>query len=143
MTDLDLLSLSRRVDRLLAPWAVAGSPGCTIGVVRGAELLLHRSAGLASIELGVPIGPETRFRVASVTKQFTCAAVLMLVQEGRLELDDDVRRHLPELPEFDSRITVAQLMHNSSGIRDMLEIMRLGGADLPQPCGATALLAGI
>ena len=91
---------------------------------------------MASIELGVPIGPQTTFRIASVSKQFTCAAILLLAAEGRLSIDDDVRRYLPALPDLGHRITLAHLMHNTSGIRDMLEIMRLGGVDLGQPCAA-------
>jgi len=69
MLHLDHLHLERRVDTLLAPWRRPDGPGVTIGVVRDGELVLHRSAGLASIELGVPLGPATTFRVASVTKQ--------------------------------------------------------------------------
>ncbi len=143
MADLDLLLLRRRVDRLLAPFDRAGEPGMTIGVVRDGELLLHRHAGQASLELGVPIGPDTSFRIASVSKQFTCAAILVLAAEGRLDVQDEARKHLPELADFGHRLTVAHLMHNTSGIRDMLEIMRMGGADLSMPCSRDDLLAGI
>ncbi|HWK47934.1 MAG TPA: serine hydrolase domain-containing protein [Stellaceae bacterium] len=143
MPDLDLLLLQRRVAALLTPWADGGTPGVTVGVVRGGALVLHDSAGLASLELGVPIGPDTCFRIASVSKQFTCAAILMLEAEGRLRLSDNVREHLPEVPDMGAPVTIAQLMHNSSGVRDMLEIMRQGGAGLGHPCGTADLLAGI
>ena len=76
------------------------------------------------------LGPATTFRIASVSKQFTCAAILLLAAEGKLSIDDDVRDHIPALPDLGHRITLAHLMHNTSGIRDMLEIMRLGGVDL-------------
>jgi CubicO group peptidase (beta-lactamase class C family) len=115
----------------------------TIGVVQDAWLVVHESAGMASIEHAVPIGPRTTFRIASVSKQFTCAAVMLLVAERRLSLEDEVRRHIPALPDLGQRITLAHLMHNSSGIRDMLEIMRLGGLDLAHPCEAQDLLDGI
>jgi CubicO group peptidase (beta-lactamase class C family) len=134
MRDLDLLQLQRRIDRLIAPWNEGRTPGCTVGVVRSGALQLHRSAGLANLDLDVPIGPDTTFRVASVTKQFTCAAVLLLAADGKLHLDDDIHDHLPDLPDFGARITVDHLMHNSSGIRDFLELMRLGGMDLQQTC---------
>ena len=98
---------------------------------------------MASIELGVPIGTQTTFRIASVSKQFTCAAILLLAAEGRLSIEDDVRSHIPSLPDLGHRITLAHLMHNTSGIRDMLEIMRLGGADLAQPCEPEDLLDGV
>lgn len=143
MTNLDSRLLERRVERLLSPWAGTNGPGMTIGVVLGGELVVHRHAGLASVEHGVPIGPATRFRIASVSKQFTCAAILILAGEGRLGLDDEARAHLPELPELAERVTLAHLMHNTSGVRDMLEIMRLGGADLGTPVRPEDLMAGI
>ncbi len=80
MTDLDLTLLHRRTAQLLAPWRDAPGPGVAVGIVLGNSLAVHDSAGLASIELGVPIGPATTFRIASVSKQFTCAAVLMLAE---------------------------------------------------------------
>jgi D-aminopeptidase len=143
MSDLDTLLLRRRVERLLAPWNRQDGPGITIGVVRGRELVVHEHAGMADLELGVPIGPQTTFRIASVSKQFTCAAILMLATEGRLAIDDDVRKYLPSLPDIGHRITLAHLMHNTSGIRDMLEIMRVGGVDLGQPCKPQDLLDGV
>ncbi len=128
---------------MISPWHRSDGPGVTIGVVLGRELVVHESAGMASIELRVPIGPETTFRIASVSKQFTCAAILLLAAEGKLAIDDDVRRYIPALPDLGDRITLAHLMHNTSGIRDMLEIMRLGGVDLAQPCEAQDLMDGV
>jgi len=138
--DLDRLRLERRVDHLLAPWTVGGTPGCTIGVVRKGALVLHRSAGLANLDLEVPISEATTFRVASVTKQFTCAAVLLLAAEGRLAVTDEIHAHLPELPDFGAPITIDQLMHNTSGIRDFLELMRLGGMYLRDHCRLADIL---
>ena len=143
MNDLDHLLLRRRVERMLAPWRQSDGPGMTLGVVLGRDLAVHESAGMASIELRVPIGPQTTFRIASVSKQFTCAAILLLAAEGRLSIDDDVRRYVPALPDLGHLITLAHLMHNTSGIRDMLEIMRLGGVDLGQPCEPQDLLDGV
>jgi D-aminopeptidase len=140
MTELGSLRLQRIVDRLLAPWHGTAGPGATIGVVREDALTLHRSAGMANVELGVPIGPGTTFRIASVSKQFTCAAILALAADGRLRVEDEVRDHIAAFPDLGHRITLAHLMHNTSGIRDMLEIMRLGGVDLGQPCRAEDLL---
>ncbi len=143
MTNLATLRLQRIVDRLLVPWRDAIGPGVTIGVVRDDVLSVHRSAGLANIELDVPIGPHTTFRIASVSKQFTCAAILALAAEGRLNLEDDIRTHIPTFPRLEVPITLAHLMHNTSGVRDMLEIMRLGGVDLGQACAAQDLLAAV
>jgi D-aminopeptidase len=85
---LDRLGARRRIAAVLAPWR--DRPGVTLGVVQDGSLVLHESAGLASVELGVPIGPETCFRIASVSKQFTCAAILMLAAEGRLKVTDPI-----------------------------------------------------
>ena len=141
MIPLDRLSLTRRIDALLAPWMDKPVPGMTVGVVQDGALVAHRSAGLASLELDVPIGPQTVFRIASVSKQFTCAAVLMLAAEGRLGLDDKASDHVPGLP--DLGVTIRHMLHNSSGMRDMLEIMRQGGADLGTPIRLDDLLDGI
>ena len=141
MIALDTLRLARRIDCLLAPWHDKPVPGVTIGVVQDGKLAIHRSAGLASLEFGVPIGPQTVFRIASVSKQFTSAAILMLAGEGRLALDDKASAYLPGLP--DMGVTIRHLLHNTSGIRDMLEIMRMGGADLGTPVKPDDLLACI
>jgi D-aminopeptidase len=143
MLDLNILSLRRRAERLLAPWRATNGPGATIGIVLGNDLAIHVSAGLASIEHTVPIGPTTTFRIASVSKQFTCTAILLLAAEGKLSPDDDIRDHLPGLPDLGHRITLDHLMHNTSGIRDMLEIMRLGGIDLGHPIEPQDLLDGV
>lgn len=141
MTDLDLLRLERRVARLLD--LPPGAPGATIGVARDGRMLLHRSAGLASVELAVPIGTDTTFRIASVSKQFTCAAILLLAREGKLDPADPVRKHLPHLPPLLDSITLDHLMRNTSGLRDMLELNRLGGVDLGTPLTEEELDASI
>ena len=141
MRDLDLLRLERRVGLMLAP--LAEVPGASVGVVRDGMLLLLRSAGLASIELGVGLSVTSTFRIASVSKQFTCAAILLLARDGLLATADPVRRHLPELPAALDSITLDHLMRNSSGLRDMLELLRLGGADLGTPVTEAELDAAI
>ena len=138
---LDRLRLENRVDGILAGFS-PGTPGATIGVVQNGALVVHRSAGMASFELGVPISNVTTFRIASVSKQFTCAAVLRLAAEGKFSTSDDIRKHMPELPDL-GLITIDMIMRNMSGIRDMLEIMRQGGMDLSMPCTSEDLFAGI
>jgi CubicO group peptidase (beta-lactamase class C family) len=140
---LDVMQLRRRVERLTERWNRPDGPGVAVGVVRDGAFIVQHQAGMASLELGIPIGPDTAFRVASVSKQFTCAAVLMLEADGKLSAEDPVRQYIPELPDYGSRLTVAHLMHNTSGIRDMLALMRLGGADLGIPCKQEDLLAAI
>lgn len=141
MRDLDLLRLERRVGLMLA--SLVDQPGAAVGVARHGALLLRRSVGLASLDLHVPLGVTSTFRIASVSKQFTCAAILLLAQDGLLSPQDPVRQHLPELPEALSSITLDHLMRNSSGLRDMLELLRLGGADLATPVTEAELDAAI
>jgi D-aminopeptidase len=143
MTDLATLALRRTARRLLGAWDRKGSPGATLGLVRDGALVVQESAGEASLELGVPIGPETGFRIASVSKQFTCAAILLLAEEGRLSVEDDIRAWLPELPDLGARIAIDHLMRNCSGLRDMLELMRLSGTDLSHPATTDQLMAAI
>ena len=143
MENLATLALSRRVDRLLEPWRGRTGPGVTVGVARHGEMVLHRSAGLANIDHEVTIGPATTFRIASVSKQFTCAAILMLAADGALDVQDEARTWLPDLPDVGHRVTVAHLMHNSAGVRDMFEVLRLGGSDLGQPVSPAQMTAGI
>lgn len=143
MNDIDLRALNNRIDALLAPWRDKPTPGMTVGVMVGDALVAHRSAGLASLELGVPIDERTRFRIASVSKQFTCAATLLLAERGQLDVGAPVRSLLAELPQAYAAITIAQLMHNTSGIRDMFEIQRQGGGDLSVPLTSEDLLEGI
>lgn len=121
----------RRVNALFAPYAKPGSPGAVVGVMRDGEVEFCKGFGLASVELGVPIRPDTRFRIASVSKQFTVTAALMLAAEGRLELSDPPHKYLPELPPLP--VTIDQMMRNSSGLPDFLELLRLGGHGLDKP----------
>ncbi len=141
MSQMDDLLLTRRVERLLTPFE--GRPGMTIGVVQDGRLAVHRSAGWASVELGVPVGPQTCFRIASVSKQFTCAAILLLAAEGKLSLEDRVGDHLPAMTAPTAALSLRLLMHNASGVRDMFGILSQGGADLAQPCTPAVLMAAI
>ena len=110
------------------------SPSCG-----ASEIELCKGYGLASIELGVPIGPRTRFRIASVSKQFTVSAALMLAAEGKLKLSDPPHKYLGELQPLP--VTIDQMMRNSSGLPDFLELLRLGGHGLDKPARPDDLLA--
>ncbi len=136
---IGLLTFERRVDALFARHATAGSPGAVVGVMRGGGVELCKGYGLASIELGVPIRPDTRFRIASVSKQFTVTAALMLAAEGKLDLKAPPHRYLPELAPLP--VTIDQMMRNCSGLPDFLELLRLGGHGLDKPARPADLLA--
>jgi CubicO group peptidase (beta-lactamase class C family) len=103
------------------------SPGCAVGVVESGELTFARGYGMANLEHGIAIRPTSIFRIASVSKQFAAATMLVLEREGALSLDDDVRRFLPELPDYGAPITIRHLIHHTSGLRDYLTLMSLAG----------------
>lgn len=103
------------------------SPGCALGVVQDGELVHARGFGSANLDYEVPITPNTVFYAASVSKQFTAAAVAHAAKAGHLSLDDDVRKWFPELPDYGTPITVRHLIHHTSGLRDYLTLMRLAG----------------
>ncbi|PJI87921.1 class A beta-lactamase-related serine hydrolase [Sphingomonas koreensis] len=105
----------------------ADAPGCAIGVYRDGKLLAARGYGLANVELRVPITDATVFDIGSVSKQFTAMAAILLAQDGKISLDDDIRRFMPELRDYGSKITVRHLIHHSSGIPDFLNLMFLRG----------------
>ncbi len=93
-------------------------PGAIVHVVHKGNKVYHKAYGLADLELGVKLTPTSVFEAASVSKQFTATAVLMLVEEGKLGLEDDVRKYIPELPDYGKTITIAQLLTHTSGLRD-------------------------
>ena len=98
-------------------------PGASLLVLRNGVALVHRGYGLSDIEHGVEAGPATNYRLASVTKQFTASAILLLVEDGRLLLDDRVRKWLPSLPASDDAITLRHLLTHASGLIDYEDVM--------------------
>ncbi|WP_288459297.1 serine hydrolase domain-containing protein [uncultured Sphingomonas sp.] len=115
------------VDPIFAQWAADTSPGCAIAVDRDGRTVLARAWGMADLENGVRNSPNTVFEAGSVSKQFTAAAVLTLVEAGKLTLDTDVRTIIPELPDYGRVITIDQLLNHTSGLRDWGGIAGLGG----------------
>jgi len=115
------------VDQIFARWDSAETPGCVVGVSEGNDVVLSRAYGMADLELGVPNSVETVFEAGSVSKQFTAAAILLLAERGALSLDDDVRRYLPEVPDYGTPITIRHLIHHTSGLRDWGTVATIGG----------------
>ena len=111
--------LAGRLDRIFAEAYPAAGPGAAVIVVRDGKTVLRKGYGLANVELSVPIAPEMVFRIGSVTKQFTAAAILKLVEAGKLSLSDEIGRFLPDYPTRGKRITVEQLLNHTSGIRSL------------------------
>lgn len=120
-------ALTSEVDKLFADWNKRDTPGCALAVVKDGRIIYKRGYGLANLEYGIRNRPSTVFHVASVSKQFTAFAIHLLAQEGKLSLDDDVRKYLPELHDFGKTITIRHLIHHTSGLRDQWSLLMLGG----------------
>jgi CubicO group peptidase (beta-lactamase class C family) len=116
-----------RVDSLFTAWNNPRSAGCAVGVAQNGRTLLSRAYGSANLEHDIPNTPETVFEAGSVSKQFTAAAVVLLARQGRLSLDDDVRKHVPEVPDYGTPITLRHLLNHTSGLRDWGSVMQLAG----------------
>ncbi|MGI9610541.1 MAG: serine hydrolase domain-containing protein [Acidimicrobiia bacterium] len=115
------------IDAVFSKWDQADSPGVSVAVMRRGEIIFSRGYGSAQLEYEVPITPATVFHAASVSKQFTAMAIALLAAEGTLSLDDEIQTHLTYVPRFDQRVTVRQLIHHTSGIRDQWELLAMAG----------------
>ena len=122
-------SVARRVDSVFVAFDKATSPGCALGIYNAGQVAYTRGYGMANLEHGVPITAQTVFDLGSTSKQFTAMSVLLLEQERRLSLDDDVRKWIPELPRYAKPITIWHLLHHTSGLRDYLTLMWLRGVN--------------
>lgn len=122
--------LRARVDSVFARFNGTDRPGCAVGVSRNGTVLLERGYGMADLESGRPITPETIFESGSVAKQFVAATVVLLSQEGKLSLDDRLRRHVPELPAWADSITLRQMLGHTSGLRDQWTLFEIQGRPL-------------
>lgn len=114
------------VDRVFAPWTTA-TPGCAVGVSVGGKTMLIRAYGMANLEHDVPNRPDTIFESGSLAKQFTAAAVLLLARDGKLSLDDPVRKYIPEVPDYGAPLTIRHMLNHSSGLRDWGSVAGIGG----------------
>jgi len=127
--------LNEKVDKLFAQWDKPDSPGCSIGVIKDGKLVYKRGYGSANLDYNVPLTSESVFYIASTSKQFTAASVLLLVRRGKIALDDDIHKYFPELPKYEALITVNHLVHHTSGVRDYLELMGMAGRKMDEPFG--------
>jgi CubicO group peptidase (beta-lactamase class C family) len=115
------------VDKVFEKWDKTDSPGCALGIYKDGHVIYERGYGMANLNDDVVITPATVFHVASMSKQFTAASIILLAQQGKLSLDDDVHKYVPELPDFGERITIRHLIHHTSGLRDQWALLGLAG----------------
>jgi CubicO group peptidase (beta-lactamase class C family) len=117
------------IDKIFG-WAKPSAPGCAVAVSQRGGPVASRAYGSADLERDVPLTPNSIFDIGSVRKQFVAAAVLLLAEEGKLSLSDDIRKHFPEIPDYGHRITVDHLLTHTSGVRDWTGLRPLVGGSV-------------
>jgi CubicO group peptidase (beta-lactamase class C family) len=129
--DAQTAAADPRIDSLFAKWDKPDSPGCAVGVLRDGQFVYEHGYGMANLDYDIPNSPRMVYYIASDSKQFTAAAIGLLVLDGKLSLDDDIRKYLPEVPDYSKLygvpITVSDLVHHTSGLRDIFTLMGLAG----------------
>jgi CubicO group peptidase (beta-lactamase class C family) len=115
--------VSTRIDTIVnAPITAGQLAGASVAVVKGGDTILMKGYGLADVELDVPTPPRATYEIGSVTKQLTAAAILLLAEQGKLSLDDDLTKYLPEYPTSGHRVTIRRLLNHTSGIKGYTEM---------------------
>ncbi len=130
----------QQVDALFARWNRTDSPGCVLGVIQDGHLIYQRGYGMADLEREVPLKPESVLDIGSTGKQFAAMQIALLAERGALSLDDPVQKYIPELPQYDHPITIRQLLHHTSGLRDYLLLLLLAGKSFAVMQDVDALL---
>ncbi len=117
------------VDKLFSQWDKKDTPGCSLAIIKDGKIIYKQGYGLANLELNVPITPQSVFYIGSVSKQFVTMCIAILAKQGKLSLDDDIRKYVPELPDYRSPISVRHLIYHTSGLRDYLTLLGIAGID--------------
>lgn len=120
-------TLATRVDSLFANWNKTDSPGCVCAVMQDGKIAYAKAFGMEDLEHEVPLSLESVFHVASISKQFTAAAIALLVMSKTVSLDDAIHKYLPEFPEFDKPILIRHLLYHTSGLRDYHDLLGMTG----------------
>ena len=129
-----MIASAKKIDALFAEYDKADSPGCALGIIKDGELIYQRGYGMADLEKGEAIDPlKSRFYIASVSKQFTAACILLLAARGQLSLEDDIRDYFPELPDYGQTIKLRHLMHHTSGLRCYMDLWWIAGRSFTGP----------
>ena len=115
------------IDSLFEEWNQPDFPGGVVGVMKDGEAAFQKAYGLASLEYLVPNNESTLFNIGSVSKQFTAMGIVLLQQQGKLHFDDEIQKYLPGFPEFKQKITIRHLLHHTSGLRELHDLLALAG----------------
>lgn len=121
------VTLNEQVDEVFARWDSKESPGAAVAVIQNGAIIYKKGYGMAHLEYDIPNSPSTVFHIASVSKQFTAFSILLLEKAGKLSLDDDIRKYIPEVPDFGKTITLRHLANHTSGLRDQWNLLAMAG----------------
>lgn len=119
--------LASQVDEMFAEWNRSDAPGAAVAVVRDGRIVYENAFGMADLERGVALTPQSVFEIGSVSKQFTAMCILLLENDGKLSVEDDIRKYVPEMPAYEAPITLRHLLHHTSGVRDVETLIPLAG----------------
>lgn len=122
-----VVDASARVDKVFEKWETTESPGCAVAVSEGGKPVLARAYGMSDLERETPNTVDTVFEAGSVSKQFTAAALMLLARDGKLSLDDPVRKYIPELPDYGAPLTIRHMLTHTSGLRDWGAVVAAAG----------------
>lgn len=122
-----------QIDQFLSSKYNENTPGCAIGIVKDGKLIYSKGFGMANLDYNIPWGPESVINIMSISKQFTAASIGLLVLENKISLVDDIRKYVPELPDYGHKITIDHLIRHTSGIRDYEDIVILRGESAEYP----------
>lgn len=120
-------NIETKIDQLFSDWNQENHPGGVVSIMKKGEVIFSKAYGLANIKYKIPNTTETVFNIGSVSKQFTAMGIVLLNLEGKLSIDDDIRKYLPELYDFEKKITIRHLLHHTSGFRSTPELFGLAG----------------
>lgn len=131
------------IDGVFAPWANASEPGVVAGIIKDGEVVYLKGFGSANMENPTPITPQTKFQLGEMSKQFTSLAIFLLEKDGKISLQDDVRKYLPELPVYENKITIGHLLNHSSGLNGIEQVSNMitGTTNVPTQAKALNLIA--
>ncbi|MCC6929089.1 MAG: beta-lactamase family protein [Gemmatimonadaceae bacterium] len=121
-----------RIDAVFARWDRTDSPGCSLAISQNAREVYARGYGMSDLQHAIAITPQSIFHVASISKQFAAYSVALLAEDGRLTLDDDIRKFIPEIPDYGTTITIRHLIHHTSGLRDQWQLLGYAGWRFPE-----------
>jgi CubicO group peptidase (beta-lactamase class C family) len=129
-----LRSQASQIDAIFNKYSNPSGPGCAVAIVKNGKVIFKKGYGKANLEYAIPITMESIFDVASVAKQFTGFAISNLIQQGKISPSDDIRKYLPDVPDFGHKITISDLVHHTSGLRDWPETLQAAGWRYEELC---------